>query len=190
MWNLEHGPNGERDVSFWDYKLPFSTCSFRATSLLRLIFDKSTRFVSISTSTKINSEQLHIGSVAKKTWIASMFWLNWASYHYGRPDGLTFKKNDTEKTPTRRISWFRETLYPWRIWSTRDPMPTYTSQDAEKDLKLSEWNIANFMEMKTLSHNGFSNNLKHVANSKEKQRSCRWCSVIRHKSSSPPRNDT
>ena len=69
MWNLEHGPNGERDVSFWDYKLPFSTCFFKATSLLRLIFDKSTRFVSILTSTKINSEQLHIGSVAKKNMV-------------------------------------------------------------------------------------------------------------------------
>lgn len=171
----------------------FPRIFFKATSLIHGLFSiKVQRFVSISTSTKkstVNSSA--IGSVAKKK--------------HGLPrcfgstelhiimEGLMAwpsKKNGTEKTPTRRISWFRETLYPWRIWSTHDPMPTYTSQDAEKDLKLSEWNIANFMEMKTLSHNGFSNNLKHVANSKEKQRSCRWCSVIRHKSSSPPRNDT
>ena len=120
MWNLEHGPNGERDVSFWDYKLPFSTCSFKATSLLRLIFDKSTRFVSILTSTKINSEQLHIGSVAKKTWIASMFWLNWASYYYGRPDGLTFKKKwhgENTDSPHLMVPWnplpLKNLIHPW-----------------------------------------------------------------------------
>lgn len=130
-----------------------------------------------------------------------MFWLNWASYYYGRPDGLTYQKQMTRKTTDSRhlmVSWclpswlrfIRKTLYPWRIWSTPSRWKSI-SQDAAKDLKLSEWKIsANFMALKTLSYNGFSNTLKHVANSKEKQLSCRWCSVIGQKSSSPPRNNT
>lgn len=150
MWNLEHGPNGERDVSDGEKRTSIFHVFFKATSVLRVISDKSTK---IRFNFNLHQHQqwtaTHLAQWQKKQHaLPRCVWLNWASYYYGRPDGLTFLQKKTRKTTDSRhlmVSWclpswlrfIRKTLYPWRIWSTR--------QDENLYLKMPKktWNFQN-----------------------------------------------
>ena len=139
MWNLEHGPNGERDVFVWDYKLPFSTCFLKPHlyyELFSINVQDSFQFQPPPKNQQWTAQLL--ARLQNQHGLPRCFGSTWASYYCGRPDGLTYQKKMTRKTTDSR-----HLMVPWNPLPLKNLIHPWPDENLYLKMPKRTWNFQN-----------------------------------------------